>query len=92
MGLSHLIAHQYDEAVEWSQRAIQRHPGNPDAHIVLASSLGHLGQADDARAALAKYAELMPHKAEEPNLVWRYKHDVDEGHILDGLRKAGWEG
>ncbi len=92
MGLSHLTAHQYDEAVEWSQRAIQRHPGNPDAHIVLASSLGHLGQADDARAALAKYGELMPHKAEEPNLVWRYKHDVDEGHFLDGLRKAGWEG
>ena len=89
MALTHLTAHRYDQAVEWSQRAIRRHPGNPDAHLVLASSLGHLGRVEDARAALDSYARLMPHKAERPSLVWSYKHEADEAHFLDGLRKAG---
>ena len=31
----------------------------------------------------------MPHKAERPSLVWSYKHEADEAHFLDGLRKAG---
>ena len=89
IGLSHLTAHQFDEAVDWSQRAIQRHAANPDAHLVLASALGHLGRAEDARAALESYAALMPRKAERPGLIWRFKNESDNAHFLDGLRKAG---
>ena len=91
-GMGHLTAHQYDEAEEWSQQAIQRHSANPDAHLVLASSLGHLGRVEEARDALATYGRLLPQKAEQPSIVWRYKHDADEQHLLDGLRKAGWQG
>ena len=29
MGLGHLTARQYDTGVEWSERAVQRHPENP---------------------------------------------------------------
>ncbi len=88
-GLSYLTAHEYEDAVLWSERAIQRHPGNPDAHLVLASSLGHLGRVEDARTALDTYRKLVPDRSERPSLIWRHKHDADTEHFLDGLRKAG---
>jgi adenylate cyclase len=91
--LSHLTARNYSEAAEWAQKAIHRHPENPDAHLVLASALGHSGsRLEDAKAALATYKKLVPYRSERPSLVWKYKNDADEEHFLDGLRKAGWEG
>ena len=92
MGLSYLTAHKYEEAVLCSERAIQRHPTNPDAHLVLASSLGHLGRVDEARTALDTYGRLLPNQLERANLVWSYKHEADNEHFHDGLRKAGWKG
>ncbi len=92
VGLAYLTARKYDDAVEWSERAIQRHPENPLAYLVLASSLAHLGHVEDARTSLETYRGLMPNRSEQPNLIWRYKHEADEEHFLDGLRKAGSEG
>ena len=92
VGLAHLTARQYEEAVLWSERAVQRLPGNPDGHLLLVSSLGHLGRTNEARAALDTYRGLEPNTPEQPTLVFRYKHEADEEHFLDGLRKAGWEG
>ena len=91
-GLGHLTARQYNDAVEWSERAIQRHPGNPDAHLCLASSLGHLGRVEEARAALDASRRLIPKSSERPHFLWPYKNESDNEHFLDGLRKAGWEG
>jgi tetratricopeptide (TPR) repeat protein len=92
MGLAHLMARQYESATEWAERAIQRFPGNPDAHLCLASCLGHLGRPEEARAALDTYRRLLPESSGRPHFFWRYKNESDEEHFLDGLRKAGWEG
>jgi adenylate cyclase len=89
IGLAHLSVHRYSEAVEWAQRAIQRHSANPDAHLVLASSMGHLGRVEEAQAALDAYRRLMPQRAERPDLIWHFKNDSDNNHFRDGLRKAG---
>jgi TolB-like protein/Tfp pilus assembly protein PilF len=88
MGLSYLTARKYKEAVLCSERAIQRHPENPDARLVLVSSLGHLGWVKEARAALDAYRRLVPTKLEQPNLVWQYKDDADNDHFQDGLRRV----
>ena len=92
VGVGHLTAHQYDDAVEWSERAIQRHPNNSDAHLCLASSLGHLERVEQARAALDAHRRLIPEASERPQFFWRYKDASDEEHFLDGIRKAGWDG
>lgn len=91
LGLAHLTARQYEEAVEWSERAIQRNPGHTEVHLVLASSLGHLQRADEARAILEAYWRLIPKTSEPPQLVWHYKNQSDEDHFREGLYKAGWE-
>ena len=92
LGFSHLSARQYNDAVEMFEGSIQRHPGNPDAHLGIASGLGHLGRVEDARAAVEEYRRLIPKSSERPIFFWRYKNENDHEHFLDGLRKAGWEG
>ena len=92
MAVAYFTAREYESAVEWSERSIQRLPANTNALLILASSLGHLGRAAEARAALAAYRELMPSAPDEYRLHFRYKNEVDEAHFRDGLRKAGWEG
>ena len=92
LGLAYLTAHQCEDAVEASLQAIQRHSGNPDAHLVLASGLGHLGRVEEARDALNAYAQLVPQRADQPSMIWRYKRDTNTEYFFDGLRKAGWNG
>ena len=88
-GARRLTRYEYDNAVLWSERAIQRHSENPEAYHVLASSLGHLGRVEDGRAALDACGRLIPSDSERPFPRWRFKHDADTEHFLDGLRKAG---
>jgi adenylate cyclase len=87
-----LTARRYEDAVDWSKRAIQRHPNNPDAHLVLASGLGHLERLEEATSALDTYRRLLPRKSERPHFFWRYKNESDYEHFLEGLHVAGWEG
>jgi tetratricopeptide (TPR) repeat protein len=90
LGLTYLAEHNYEDAVQWSERAIQRYPSNPDAHLVLASGLGHLGRIADARVALKGYRELVPNQPEQPDLVWPFKRESDNEHFRDGIYKGGW--
>ncbi len=89
IGLAYFTAREYEDAVEATERAIQRLSRNPDAYLVLASSLGHLGRIEEARTALYTYREFLPDSSDRPNIIWRYKNDYDMEHFLDGLRKAG---
>ena len=60
---------------------------------MLISALGHLGKIDEAQPALK---ELLLHN---PNFSVQFAldfspwpDDVYFHHMIDGLRKAGWEG
>jgi adenylate cyclase len=90
-GLSYFTARKYDDAVSWSQRAIQRRPRNPDAYLVLAASLGHLGRIEDGKRALVSYEQLAPRHSQPISLVWPYKNDTDNEHFRAGIRKASGE-
>ncbi len=92
VAMAYLTARDYESAVEWSERSIQRLPQKTNALLILASSLGHLGRAKEAHAAFAEWRELSPDKAQVPGLFIHHKVEADDAHILDGLRKAGWEG
>ncbi len=92
MGRAHFTARRYDQAREWTQRAIQRNPDIPEFHLVLAATLGHLGDTEHARESLEACKRLRPsYLNESANWFW-YKHETDNEHFRDGLRKAGWEG
>jgi adenylate cyclase len=89
LAVGYLMNHEFETAVECTERAIQRHTNNPDAHLVQASSLGHLGRVDDARATFETYREMMPEGSVRLELIWRFKNESDTEHYLEGLRKAG---
>ena len=93
MGLRSLaLVHlkRYEEAVEWARRAV-RQPNVaylPYSH--LASALGQLGRAEDARAALDDAVRLKPDfSLALVERTTRYRHPADREHYLEGLRKAG---
>ena len=92
VGRAHFTARRYDQAREWLHRAIEQNPDNPESHMVLAATLGHLGEIDQARASLDACERLRPSYLDTQTAWYRYKNEADNEHFLDGLRKAGWEG
>jgi adenylate cyclase len=86
---AYLNARRYKDAVEWANKAIHHRPDYPRAHAVLAISLAHLGQQEEARAALDACERVRPGFAERWALLRQYRNSADNEHILEGLRKAG---
>jgi adenylate cyclase len=90
VAMAHFAAERYAEAVEWARRSLQQYPSNWRAHGYLAASYAHLGETDEARAALQEFLRLLPGfslarfrvfaGALEPTFV---------EHLIDGLRNAG---
>ena len=70
-----------------------RYPSHHLAYRWLAASLGQLGYASEALRALRKTIELSPQSFElyvRHRPPWYSPENYE--HMLDGLRKAGWEG
>ena len=86
---AYLNSRDYQSAEEWARRAINRDPNHARAHLVLASSLGHLGKSREASKVLDECNRVNPDFVSRW-MQWReYRNDVDNDHILDGLHKAG---
>jgi adenylate cyclase len=93
IALAHYFCGDYEAAVEAADRAIRSFPDFPSPYRWQAAALGQLGRSADARAALAKAiavsAEAFAFQVRDRPLWFRPQ---DHAHMLDGLRKAGWEG
>jgi adenylate cyclase len=91
--MSYYIQCDYEMAVAEATRLIADRPGSPYSLGWLAAALGQLGRSDEARAALDQAA------ATAPDVLRQY---VDQralmmgqavcDHLVEGLRKAGWQG
>jgi adenylate cyclase len=57
----------------------------------MAMALGQIGRVDEARAALAT-AKTWWGPDYDPGFHMPWKKREDHEHVLEGLRKAGWEG
>ncbi len=88
MARAQLTARHYETAVEWALKATQLRPDAPEPHLLLAASLGHLARTDEAEAELEKFKQF----GQAYQWLHTYKHESDNEHFLEGLRKAGWEG
>ncbi len=89
---AHLTARHYEEAAEWSRKAVRRRSG-PESYMTLASSLGHLNRLVEARTALDECESIHPGRIQKEFHLdpCPYQNRADHEHILDGLRQAGWE-
>ena len=91
MADAYLNAEQYEEAVECARKAISNRSDYLEAHVVLASALGHLGRVSEAATALKDCyridSDFMRNTAGWKN----YRSSANEEHVMLGLRKAGWE-
>jgi adenylate cyclase len=92
VAMAHFAAERYSEAVKWARRSLQQKPGNSRAYRYLAASHGHLGETDEAWAALQEYLRLEPDfsSARLRMLAGAFEPAFIE-HLVDGLRKAGLE-
>jgi adenylate cyclase len=91
--ISYYFERDYARSVETGRRALARRPEASGTYRWLAAALGQLGRTEEARAALHKAIELSPRAFElytRRRPPWHRPEDHE--HMLNGLRKAGWQG
>lgn len=93
ISLSYYYLGEYEAAVKAARSTIRSYPEHPWVYRTLAAALGQLGHLDEARDALQKAIDIAP-KAFDMYVRQRAPmvRPEDYGHMLEGLRKAGWEG
>jgi adenylate cyclase len=78
----------YKEAVQYSERALQR-GRNYVGLRTLAATLGQLGRAEEARSVLSEMEKAKPTNAKEHwKITNPYADAAHERQLLDGLRRA----
>jgi adenylate cyclase len=91
--IAHYNSGEYTAAVEVATGLTRAFPNFPNTYRFLAAALGQLGRTEDGKQALEKALALSPIGFE--TYVQRrapFYRPEDHAHMLDGLRKAGWEG
>jgi adenylate cyclase len=89
-GWAALSAERYDEAVEFSQHALEANPEFSDIYAVSACANGFLENAAAARAALNELLHRMPGLAlNDERLNRPFARAADRIRFLEGLQKAG---
>jgi adenylate cyclase len=86
-------AGDYEGAVAAARRVLRAYPDHPLVYRWLAAALGQLGRTDEARRALERAVALSPASFDlyaRRRVPWH--REEDHRHMLDGLRKAGWQG
>jgi adenylate cyclase len=93
IGISFYFEHDYGKAVDVLRSMVADNPSSPSTYRWLAAALGQLGRKDEAREALNTAIERRPEsfsRYTQARPPWFKPDDFD--HMLEGLRKAGWQG
>jgi adenylate cyclase len=93
IAIAHYVMGEYDAAVEAAKAALRSNPNLPWAHRWLTAALGQAGRLEEAKQALQKAMVVVPKSFDmyvRQRVPWMRPGDYE--HMLDGLRKAGWEG
>jgi adenylate cyclase len=93
LGLSHFLLRKFEDSILFAGKALRADPGNVRAHHRLVASLGHLGRIEEASAALRELLRWQPDFSKGYiDAAYPFKNPEHHDLILEGLRKAGWEG
>ena len=93
VAISYYFDRDYERCVEAARHQLSAHPAYSQTYRWLAAALGQLGRTEEARAALEKVIALSPREFDvyvRNRVPWMRSEDHE--HMLDGLRKAGWQG
>src|SRR5258708_5196846 len=87
------FSRKYEGVIEAAKRLIQSYPDFPMIYRWPAAALGQLGRAAEAKEWLEKAISYAPaaFKMYVHNRVPWFRPE-DHAHLVEGLRKAGWEG
>ncbi len=91
LAAAHYQLQHYSEAVEIARRSWTLNRNYITGLTYVVAGLAQLGRLDDALAALADLRELDPKLAALRTTVQLYQNQAGVDHLLDGLRKAGFE-
>jgi len=86
------LSGDYEAAIAAAYRTISSYPDYPSTYRWLAAALGQLGRTEEAKEALEKAIAAAP--ASFDMFVRRrlpYYRPENHAHMVEGLRKAGWE-
>lgn len=87
---SHYMAHHYDAALTWGERAVQINSGYLQAHLGLAATYAQLGRIDAGQLHVDKILEVRPgFSVAKYRSRILYQGDEHKDHIAAGLLKAG---
>lgn len=92
MAEAHLINGDDVAALAAAERTVTLKPDSAHAHFISASALGHLDRIEAASSSLGECLRLRPDYVENHPQLSMYRNPAHRERILDGLRKAGWEG
>jgi adenylate cyclase len=87
------LSREYDAAIEAAKRGIRSYPDHSNQYRWLAAALGQTGRIEEATEVLAKAMAMAPASFDmfvRHRVPWH--RPEDHAHMLEGLRKAGWEG
>jgi adenylate cyclase len=93
IAVSYYFEHNYEKALDAARRSVSLYPGLPITYRYIAASLAQLGRVEEARNALQRAIEIAPQSFDfyvHSRPPWMRPEDHE--HMLDGLRKAGWQG
>ena len=89
--VANYFCRDYEAALEAAHRAIRSFPNNKSDYRWLAATLGQLGRTAEAKVVLEKISALGP---TDFNINVRQRmpwlRPEDHQHLVEGLRKAGW--
>jgi adenylate cyclase len=93
MAMGLYFSREYEATVEAARRAIRSYPDYPHPYRWLAAALGQLGQIQEAKQALES-ATAVVHGSFDMYVRNRvpWMRPEDHAHMVEGLRKAGWDG
>ena len=83
----------YEDGIRWASACIRSNPDFPWGYFDKAACLAQLGRLEEARQAFADGCIARP----DPDLVfftssWAFRVKEHMDHVLDGMRKSGWDG
>jgi adenylate cyclase len=93
MAMGFYFCREYETAAEVAKQAIRTNPDYPNTYRWLAAALGQIGQIEEAKEALQKAIAIAPSSFDmyvRRRVPWH--RPEDHAHMIEGLRKAGWEG
>ena len=84
----------YLDAVDAAKRAIRANSRQPLSYRWLAAAFGQLDRIAEAREILRNASAIVSPLSLDDYVVrrWPWQRQEDHDHMLDGLRKAGWQG